>query len=166
MAILRSQARGLIGAVNDGLCKSHSNRDPSRIWDPHHSSWQRWVLNPLSKVRDWTRNLIVPSQIRFRCATTGTPRKLSLTVILTLYVIPLFAKHKYKHFNILECHPCSCECREGGGGGGRGPWHEEVHGLGIKPVPQQQYEPQQWQCQIHTPLSHQGTPPVLPVIEK
>ena len=34
----------------------------------------------------------------------------------------------------------------------------EVPGLGIKPVPQQQPEPQQKQHQILNPLSHQGTP--------
>ena len=44
-----SQARGLIGAVAAGL---------------HHSSQQHWILNPLSKARDRTCNLIVPSRIR------------------------------------------------------------------------------------------------------
>ena len=28
--------------------------DPSRIRDLHHSSWQRWILNPLSQARDQT----------------------------------------------------------------------------------------------------------------
>ena len=31
------------------------------------------MLNPLSEARDQTRNLVVPSQICFRCTTTGTP---------------------------------------------------------------------------------------------
>ena len=44
-----SQARGLIGAVAASL---------------HHSSQQRWILNLLSKARDQTCNLIVPSWIR------------------------------------------------------------------------------------------------------
>ena len=43
-----SQARGPIGAIAAGL---------------HHSSRQRWILNPLRKARDQTRNLMVPSQI-------------------------------------------------------------------------------------------------------
>ena len=47
--------------------------DPSRIWDLYHSSQQRWILNPLGEARDPTYNLMVPSRIRFRCATTGTP---------------------------------------------------------------------------------------------
>jgi len=47
--------------------------DPSHICDLHHKSWQRQILNPLSEARDWTHNLMVPSQIRFHCATMGTP---------------------------------------------------------------------------------------------
>ena len=27
-------------------------RDASLVCDLHHSSWQRWILNPLSKARD------------------------------------------------------------------------------------------------------------------
>ena len=38
--------------------------DPSCVCDLHHSSWQRWIVNPLSKGRDRTRNLMVPSRIR------------------------------------------------------------------------------------------------------
>ena len=34
---------------------------------------QRQIPTPLSKARDQTHNLMVPSQIRFRCTTTGTP---------------------------------------------------------------------------------------------
>ena len=46
--------------------------DPSGVCDLHYSSWQRRILNPLSKDRDRTCNLMVPSQIRFCWATTGT----------------------------------------------------------------------------------------------
>ena len=52
-----SQARGVIGAAAAGL---------------HHSSQQLRILNPLSKARDQTHNLMVPSRICFCCATTGT----------------------------------------------------------------------------------------------
>ena len=38
-------------------------RDPSRVCDLHHSSWQRRILNPLSKARDGTRNLMDPSRV-------------------------------------------------------------------------------------------------------
>ena len=47
-------------------------RDPSRVCDLHHSSQQHRILNPLSEARDQTRNLIVPSQIHFCCATAVT----------------------------------------------------------------------------------------------
>ena len=60
-----SQARRLIGAVATGLHQSHSNaKSTSHVCDLHHSSRQRWILNPLSKARDRTCNLMVPSQIR------------------------------------------------------------------------------------------------------
>ena len=48
-------------------------QDLSHICDLHHSSRQCRILNPLSEARDGTRNLMVPSWIRFCCATTGTP---------------------------------------------------------------------------------------------
>ena len=34
---------------------------------------QPGILNPLSEARDPTSSLMIPSHIRFRCATTGTP---------------------------------------------------------------------------------------------
>ena len=45
--------------------------DPSHICDLHHSSQQHQILNPLSKARDLTHNLMFPSQIRFKCTMTG-----------------------------------------------------------------------------------------------
>ena len=62
-----SQARGRIRATATAV------RDPSCVCDLHHSSWQRWILNPLSEARDRTRNLTVPSRICFCCAMMGTP---------------------------------------------------------------------------------------------
>ena len=50
--------------------------DLSRFCDLHHSSWQRQILNPLSKGRDQTLNLMAPSRIRFCCIRTGTPFQL------------------------------------------------------------------------------------------
>ena len=35
--------------------------DLSRVCDLHHSSWQHWILNPLSKARDRTHVLMDPS---------------------------------------------------------------------------------------------------------
>ena len=48
-------------------------RDPSQVFDLHHSSRQHRIPNPLSEARDRTHSLLVPSQIHFPCATTGTP---------------------------------------------------------------------------------------------
>ena len=47
--------------------------DLSRACDLHHSSWQCWILNPLSEAKDGTLNFMVPSWIHLRCTTTGTP---------------------------------------------------------------------------------------------
>ena len=56
-----SQARGQIRAAAAGL--RHSNSDPSQVCDLHHSSQQRQILNPLSKVRDRTCILKDPSWV-------------------------------------------------------------------------------------------------------
>ena len=47
--------------------------DPSHICNLLHNSRQHQIINPLSKDRDRTHDLLVPRRIRFRCATTGTP---------------------------------------------------------------------------------------------
>ena len=47
-------------------------QDPSHVFDLHHSSQQCRILNPLSKARDQTHNLIIP--IRFISAVA--PREL------------------------------------------------------------------------------------------
>ena len=39
----------------------------------HHSLWQHWILNPLSKARDRTCNLMVTNWIHFSCTITETP---------------------------------------------------------------------------------------------
>ena len=49
-------------------------QDPSHACDPHRSSQQHRIPNPLSEARDRTHNLVSPGQIRFHCATTGTPK--------------------------------------------------------------------------------------------
>ena len=48
--------------------------DLSHICDLHHSSWQHWILSPLSKARDWTCVLMDNNQIHFCWATTGTSK--------------------------------------------------------------------------------------------
>ena len=96
-------ARGRIGAV----ATATATCDLSRICNPHHSSWQHRILNPMSKARDrthcicdlhhssqlrqifnplskarnQTHNFMVPSRIRFRCATPGTLRCVFLSLM-------------------------------------------------------------------------------------
>ena len=48
-------------------------QDRSHICDLHLSSWQRRILNPLSKTRDWTHIFMDTSRVRYRWATKGTP---------------------------------------------------------------------------------------------
>ena len=55
MAYGGSQVRGQIGV----------RQDPSCICDLHHSSWQCWILNPLSEVRNRACDLMDASQIHF-----------------------------------------------------------------------------------------------------
>ena len=45
--------------------------DPSHVCDPYHSQ----ILNPLSKARNQTCNLMVPSWFCFHCTTMGIPIK-------------------------------------------------------------------------------------------
>ena len=47
-------------------------QDPSHVCGLRHSLRQCQILNPLSKARDRTGNLVVTGQIRFHCATMGT----------------------------------------------------------------------------------------------
>ena len=47
--------------------------DPSHVCNLHHSSRQRQILNPLSKGRDQTHNLMDTSQVRYHWARTGIP---------------------------------------------------------------------------------------------
>ena len=64
-----SQARNII--IPGAYARATAMPDPSRVYDLHHSSRQRQILNPLSKAKDQTRNLLVPSWICFCCTTMG-----------------------------------------------------------------------------------------------
>ena len=64
--------------------------DLSHIFDLHHSSQQRQILNPLTEARDRTCNLMDPSRVCFCGATTGTPRELGFLIsscMSCLYVL-------------------------------------------------------------------------------
>ena len=60
--------------------------DPSHVCDLHHSSQQCQILNPLNEARDQGCNLMVPSQIRFRCITMGTPLSKILSVFFCFFL--------------------------------------------------------------------------------
>ena len=47
-------------------------QDLSFVCDLHHSSQQGQMLNPLIEASDQASNLMIPSRIRFHCATTET----------------------------------------------------------------------------------------------
>ena len=61
---------------------------PSLICNLHHSSQQCGILNPLSEARNQTHNFMVPSWIRFCCATMGTPGNL-FKLVISCIEIPL-----------------------------------------------------------------------------
>ena len=48
-------------------------QDLSHTCNLHLSSWQRWILNSLSKARDQTLILMDTNWIHFHCTTMGTP---------------------------------------------------------------------------------------------
>ena len=81
--------------------------DLSRICDPHHSSRQHQILNPLCEARDRTHNLMVPSQIHFLCASREVLIVFRVVVVFCLFVLGFF---------FLGPHP----------------WHIEVPRLGVE----------------------------------
>ena len=75
--------------------------DPSCVFDLYHSSWQRQIFNPLSEARGRTCNLMVPNQIHFHCAMTGTPRRLRIIIFFTLNIVKI---QIFRFFTRLQIH--------------------------------------------------------------
>ena len=74
--------------------KATATRDPSRICDLHHSSWQHRILNPLSEARDRTRVLMDPSGVR-----NSEPQwQLPIVSIIKPWKIPVY-KFIYSHLS-------------------------------------------------------------------
>ena len=44
----------------------------SHVFDLHHSSWQRWILNPLKEAMAWICVLMDTSRVHYHWATMGT----------------------------------------------------------------------------------------------
>ena len=109
--------------------------DPSHVCDPHHSLWQRWILNPLRKVRDQTPILMDAGWVHYYWATVGT---LLWNIFCYIPYLKLFS------FNILsmlisgkgrrklslqeekKCCPGPGSWWEAGGRLSREMWFEEV----------------------------------------
>ena len=92
MAYVGSQTRKLAGAGAASLHQSHSNAGSK----PH------WILNPLSKARDRTRNLIV--LVGFISAETG-------------WELPLFPLECSQHLLLVGRSPSVSPTGRWGGGG-------------------------------------------------
>ena len=95
-----SQARGRTGATAPGLGQSHRKPDLSRVCNLHYSSRQCWIHNPLSEATDQTCNLMIPSRIRFCCATMGT---LNLEILKKKKIL-LGSPHWIAHKTNLSCN--------------------------------------------------------------
>ena len=76
------QARGWIGATTASLTTAAATPDPSFIWDPYHSSQQRWILNPLSEARVRTHNLMDPSWVRWPLSHEGNSQELNFMMFV------------------------------------------------------------------------------------
>ena len=90
-----SQAMGQIGATAAGPAPQPQQcRIQACVCNLHHSSQQRQTVYPLSKARDWTCNLMVPSWICLLCAMTGPPRfdNFEFSYMLSTNIWALFLK--------------------------------------------------------------------------
>ena len=91
------QARGRIGATAAHLHHSHTGCE-SHL---HQSSWHGWILNPLSKARDWNCILMDTSRVHYRWATMGTlpaPFLDLLTALVQICLLPLCSEVKTQAF--------------------------------------------------------------------
>ena len=52
VSYVSSLAEGRIGVVATAYTTDTTTPDPSHVCELHHSSRQRWILNPLGEVRD------------------------------------------------------------------------------------------------------------------
>ena len=93
-----SQARRLTGATAVSLHHSHRNVGSGPRRKLHHSSRKHWILNPLSKDRNRTCNLMVPSQIHFAVPLQELPPFLKKFLLQYHYFITLC---KFRVYNII-----------------------------------------------------------------
>ena len=89
-----------VGAVALAYTTGAATPDPSHVFDLHHSSWQHWILNPLSEARDWTCILTDASQMHILWAMMGTPQ----SAIFNWKFIAVFSKDGISAFSTLLPH--------------------------------------------------------------
>ena len=67
MACGSSPSRGLIESELQlpAYTTATATPDPSHVSNLHYSSWQHWILNPLSKARDQTCILMDTSHVPY-----------------------------------------------------------------------------------------------------
>ena len=65
--------------------------DPSLICEIHHSSWQHWILNPLSGARDQTCILMDTTQVYY--LTTEPQWELHIFIFFTFLPLPSYTLH-------------------------------------------------------------------------
>ena len=72
--------------------------DPNRVYNLHHSSQQCWILNPLSKARDWT--CVLMDTVWFITAEPQTHGN-SMLLFLIRFIVLRLAK---EHFEVSRMH--------------------------------------------------------------
>ena len=87
-----SHARGPIRATAPSLCHTIATPDLSHVCNVSHSLQQRWILNPLSKARDWTHIIMDTSQDLNPMSHNGTP---GLTLRIHITGVPIVAQQKW-----------------------------------------------------------------------
>ena len=115
-----------------------ATQDPSHICDLYSSSWQHWMLNPLSEARNQTFFFMDTSQARYHWVIMETSQVLRLTYIY-VYICIHTHTHMYMHiynFTILLFLFLRLPL-----------WHMEVLEPGIESKPQLQPTPQLQQHQ-------------------
>ena len=73
------------------LAYATATPDWSLICDPHHSSQQHQIFNPLNESRDPTSVHMVTSQVCYHCTTTGTPFP-----FIYIYI------HTHTHYSVTD----------------------------------------------------------------
>ena len=85
-----------IRAASATCATATAMQDPSRLSVLAWSLHRRRILNPLSKARDWTCNLMDTSQAHFHCTTAWTPSS-------TFKSIAFLQRVNYMNVNVMTC---------------------------------------------------------------